>query len=68
MWIAHFVYKNRYEAAAELARRVGGAERDAALRLAAREAELQQGATARLRQVCASLFWHLPSLHSSCPA
>ncbi len=42
-----------YDAAGELARRVGSIEREAALRLAAREAELQAAAAAQLRKVAA---------------
>ena len=42
-----------YDAAGELARRVGSIEREAALRLAAREAELQAAAAAQLRKAAA---------------
>lgn len=45
-----------YDAAGELARRIGSIEREAALRLAAREAELQAAAAAQLRKVAALLL------------
>ena len=40
-----------YDAAGEMSRRVAAMEREAALRLAAREAELQTAAAAQLRKV-----------------
>lgn len=43
-----------YDAAGEMSRRVAAMEREAALRLAAREAELQTAAAAQLRKVAAA--------------
>lgn len=45
-----------YDATGEMARRVGSIEREAALRLAARDAELQAAAATQLRKVAAILL------------
>lgn len=53
-----------YDSSGEMSRRVAAMEREAALRLAAREAELQTGAASRLREVLLLAF-HCDQLHAA---
>jgi len=52
-----------YDASGEMSRRTAAMEREAALRLAAREAELQTGAASHLRKVTYCMHTIVVNLH-----